>query len=123
MGKVHEHIDQRLSEWIMHQPMFFVGSAPSGDGGHINLSPKGPIGTFRVLDGHTVAYLDVVGSGAETIAHVRQNGRIVIMFCAFSGPPLILRLHGTRHDRAARRRGLRAAGRKLRSPRFPRRRG
>ena len=60
MGKVHEHIDQRLSEWIMHQPMFFVGSAPSGDGGHINLSPKGPIGTFRVLDGHTVAYLDVV---------------------------------------------------------------
>ena len=95
MGKVHEHIDQRLSEWIMHQPMFFVGSAPSGDGGHINLSPKGPIGTFRVLDGHTVAYLDVVGSGAETIAHVRQNGRIVIMFCAFTGPPLILRLHGS----------------------------
>ena len=95
MGKVHEHIDQRLTEWIMHQPMFFVGSAPSGDGGHINLSPKGPIGTFRVLDGHTVAYLDVVGSGAETIAHVRQNGRIVIMFCAFTGPPLILRLHGS----------------------------
>ena len=95
MGKVHERIDQRLTEWIMHQPMFFVGSAPSGDGGHINLSPKGPIGTFRVLDGHTVAYLDVVGSGAETIAHVRQNGRIVIMFCAFTGPPLILRLHGS----------------------------
>ncbi len=95
MGKVHDHIDQRLTEWIMGQPMFFVGSAPSGEGGHINLSPKGPIGTFRVLDGHTVAYLDVVGSGAETIAHVRQNGRIVIMFCAFTGPPLILRLHGS----------------------------
>lgn len=95
MGKVHDHIDQRLTEWIMRQPMFFVGSAPSGEGGHINLSPKGPIGTFRVLDGHTVAYLDVVGSGAETIAHVRQNGRIVIMFCAFTGPPLILRLHGS----------------------------
>ena len=60
----------------------------------MNVSPKGPIGTLRVLDDHTVAYLDVVGSGAETIAHLRENGRIVVMLCAFEGPPRILRLHG-----------------------------
>jgi Pyridoxamine 5'-phosphate oxidase len=74
--------------------MFFVGSAPLDQDGHVNVSPKGPIETLRVLDPHTVAYLDFVGSGAETIAHVRENGRIVIMFCAFQGPPRILRLHG-----------------------------
>ena len=74
--------------------MFFVGSAPLDGDGHVNVSPKGPIGTLKVLDDHTVAYLDVVGSGAETIAHVRENGRIVVMFCAFQGPPRILRLHG-----------------------------
>ena len=67
---------------------------PSGDDGHINVSPKGPIGSLRVLDEHTVAYLDIVGSGAETIAHLRENGRICVMFCAFEGPPRILRLHG-----------------------------
>ena len=60
----------------------------------MNVSPKGPIGTLRVLDDRTVAYLDVVGSGAETIAHLRENGRIVVMLCAFDGPPRILRLHG-----------------------------
>ena len=60
----------------------------------MNLSPKGPIGMLRVLDDHTVAYLDLVGSGAETIAHLRENGRIVVMLCAFDGPPRILRLHG-----------------------------
>lgn len=60
----------------------------------MNVSPKGPIDTLAVLDGHTVAYLDVVGSGAETIAHVRENGRIVVMLCAFEGPPRIVRLHG-----------------------------
>ena len=74
--------------------MFFVGTAPSGDDGHINVSPKGPIGSLRVLDDRTVAYLDIVGSGAETIAHLRANGRICVMFCAFDGPPRILRLHG-----------------------------
>ena len=73
--------------------MFFVGTAPS-DGGHVNVSPKGPIETLRVLDGRTVAYLDLVGSGAETIAHLRENGRIVIMLCAFEGGPRIVRLHG-----------------------------
>jgi Pyridoxamine 5'-phosphate oxidase len=94
VGKVFDGIDQRLAEWIAAQPMFFVGSAPLAENGHVNVSPKGPIRTLRVLDERTVAYLDIVGSGAETIAHVRENGRLVIMLCAFSGPPRILRLHG-----------------------------
>ena len=94
MGRIYERIDENQRKWISKQSMFFVGTAPSGDGGHINVSPKGPIGTLRVLDDHTIAYLDIVGSGAETIAHIRQNGRIVIMLCAFAGPPRIVRLHG-----------------------------
>jgi Pyridoxamine 5'-phosphate oxidase len=93
MGKVFDGIDERLEAWIARQRMFFVGTAPS-DGGHVNVSPKGPIETLRVLDGRTVAYLDLVGSGAETIAHLRENGRIVIMLCAFEGGPRIVRLHG-----------------------------
>ena len=94
MGKVYEAIDERWREWIAKQPMFFVGSAPLDPEGHVNVSPKGPIGSFRVIDDLTVAYLDVVGSGSETIAHIRENGRVVVMFCAFDGPPRILRLHG-----------------------------
>ena len=94
MGQVYDGIDARWRDWIARQPLFFVGSAPLDAGGHVNVSPKGPIGTLRVLDERTVAYLDVVGSGAETIAHLRENGRIVIMLCAFEGPPRILRLHG-----------------------------
>ncbi len=94
MGKIFPEIDDHLSRWIAAQPMFFVGTAPLAADGHVNLSPKGPIDTLRVLDEHAVAYLDVVGSGAETLAHVRENGRIVIMLCAFQGPPRILRLHG-----------------------------
>ncbi|MEN3282299.1 MAG: hypothetical protein V7607_3439 [Solirubrobacteraceae bacterium] len=94
MAKVFESIDERLEAWIARQRMFFVGTAPS-KGGHVNVSPKGPIETLRVLDGRTVAYLDLVGSGAETIAHLRENGRIVIMLCAFEGGPRIVRLHGT----------------------------
>jgi pyridoxamine 5'-phosphate oxidase-like protein len=94
VGKVYEGIDQHWRDWIAKQPLFFVGTAPLAGDGHVNLSPKGPIGSLRVLDDHTVAYLDVVGSGAETIAHLRENGRIVIMLCAFEGPPRILRLHG-----------------------------
>jgi Pyridoxamine 5'-phosphate oxidase len=94
MGRIYDGIDERLAKWIAGQAMFFVGTAPSGDGGHVNVSPKGPIGSLRVLDEHTVAYLDIVGSGAETIAHLRENGRIVVMLCAFQGPPRILRLHG-----------------------------
>jgi Pyridoxamine 5'-phosphate oxidase len=94
MGKVFDEIDEKLAAWIGRQRMFFVGTAPSGAGGHVNVSPKGPIESLRILDPRTVAYLDVVGSGAETIAHLRENGRIVVMFCAFEGPPKILRLHG-----------------------------
>jgi hypothetical protein len=94
MGRVYEGIDERQRAWIAAQALFFVGTAPLDADGHVNVSPKGPIGTLRVLDEHRVAYLDGVGSGAETIAHLRENGRIVIMLCAFAGPPRILRLHG-----------------------------
>ena len=94
MGNVYDSIDDRLKSWIERQSLFFVGTAPVSVEGHVNVSPKGPIGTLRVLDPLTVAYLDVVGSGAETIAHLRENGRIVIMLCAFQGPPRILRMHG-----------------------------
>jgi hypothetical protein len=93
MGKVYEGIDEKLERWISKQLMFFVGTAPDG-GGHVNVSPKAPIESFRVLDPHTVAYLDLIGSGIETVAHTRENGRICIMFCAFDGPPKIVRLHG-----------------------------
>ena len=95
MAKVYEAISEHQREWIARQALFFVGSAPLASDGHVNVSPKGPIGSLRVLDDHTVAYLDVVGSGAETIAHIRENGRVVVMLCAFDGPPRILRLHGT----------------------------
>jgi hypothetical protein len=94
MGKIFDDINEQLERWIYKQPMFFVGSAPLYEDGHVNVSPKGPIDSLRVLTPTTVAYLDMVGSGAETIAHVRENGRIVIMLCAFEGPPRILRLHG-----------------------------
>ena len=94
MAKVFEGIDEQLRAWIGRQRMFFVGTAPLDAEGRVNVSPKGPIGTLRVLDEHTVAYLDYVGSGAETVAHLRENGRIVVMLCAFEGPPRILRLHG-----------------------------
>ncbi len=94
MGRRYDEIDERLAGWIARQGLFFVGTAPRADDGHVNVSPKGPIGTLRVLDPSTVAYLDVVGSGAETIAHLRENGRIVVMLCAFEGPPRIVRLHG-----------------------------
>jgi hypothetical protein len=94
MGRIYEVIDDHLRKWINHQSMFFVGTAPAAADGHINVSPKGPMGSLKVLDERTVAYLDIVGSGAETIAHIRDNGRIVVMFCAFQGPPRILRLHG-----------------------------
>ena len=94
MGRTYDAIDTHWREWIERQPLFFVGSAPLAGDGHVNVSPKGPIGTLRVLDEQTVAYLDVTGSGAETIAHLRENGRIVVMLCAFEGPPKILRLHG-----------------------------
>jgi predicted pyridoxine 5'-phosphate oxidase superfamily flavin-nucleotide-binding protein len=94
MGKTYDRIDEHMRGWIARQPLFFVGTAPRSDDGHVNVSPKGPIGTLQVLDDRTVAYLDAVGSGAETIAHLRENGRIVLMLCAFEGPPRIVRFHG-----------------------------
>ena len=93
MGKVFESLNGKLREWIAHQKMFFVSTAPLAEDGLINCSPKG-LDTFRILDDHTVAYLDLTGSGIETVAHLRENGRIVVMFCAFDGGPKILRLHG-----------------------------
>jgi hypothetical protein len=94
VGKVFDRIDDHMREWISRQALFFVASAPLATDGHVNVSPKGPIGSLRVIDDHTLAYLDIVGSGAETIAHLRENGRIVVMLCAFEGPPRIVRLHG-----------------------------
>jgi hypothetical protein len=94
MAKIFDAIDARLAAWIGRQRLYFVGTAPTDAAGHVNVSPKGPIETLRVLDEHTVAYLDLVGSGAETIAHLRDNGRIVVMLCSFDGPPRIVRLHG-----------------------------
>jgi hypothetical protein len=94
MGKLYESIDGRLRAFILDQPMFFVATAPSGPDGHVNVSPKGGAGCLAVLDEHRVAYLDYTGSGAETIAHLRDNGRITLMLCAFHGPPKIVRLHG-----------------------------
>ena len=94
MGRVHEQIGEREAAFLGRQHVFFVATAPSGEDGHVNLSPKGIDGSFAVLDPTTVAYLDLTGSGAETIAHLRDNGRIVLMFCAFEGAPRIVRLHG-----------------------------
>lgn len=94
MGRVYEALDDRLTGFIERQRMFFVATAPLGADGHVNVSPKG-LDSLRVLDAHTVAYVDLVGSGAETIAHVRDNGRITLMFCAFEGPPNIVRLYGS----------------------------
>jgi len=94
MGRTYDVIDERLADWIVAQPVFFVSTAPLDGEGLVNCSPKGNRHEFAVLDGHSVAYLDQTGSGVETIAHLRENGRIVIMFCAFTGPPRIVRLHG-----------------------------
>lgn len=93
MGDVQATLDERTIAFIRRQRLFFVATAPAGGNGHVNCSPKG-LDTLRVLGPSTVAYLDFVGSGAETIAHLRENGRIVIMFCAFEGQPGIVRLHG-----------------------------
>jgi hypothetical protein len=95
MGKVFDGIDEPLGQWLTSQPVFFVATAPLGADGLLNCSPKGLMGTFTLLGPRTVAYLDLTGSGIETVAHLRENGRIVLMFCAFDGRPRIVRLHGT----------------------------
>jgi Pyridoxamine 5'-phosphate oxidase len=93
MGKTRSVIDDAARQFIEEQKIFFVASAPLDAGGHVNLSPKG-LDTFRILGPTTVAYVDFNGSGVETIAHLKENGRIVLMFCAFQGPPNIFRLYG-----------------------------
>ncbi|WP_189543669.1 pyridoxamine 5'-phosphate oxidase family protein [Streptomyces gelaticus] len=94
MGKTHERIDGRIRTFIEEQRIFFTATAPLGGEGTVNLSPKGVSGSFAVLDELTVAYLDFAGSHAETVAHLRENGRITLMWCAFQGPPNIVRIHG-----------------------------
>jgi hypothetical protein len=94
MGKTYEAIDDGLAEWLVAQPVFFVSTAPLDAEGSVNCSPKGNRDEFAVLGERRVAFLDQTGSGIETIAHLQENGRIVVMFCAFAGPPRIVRLHG-----------------------------
>jgi hypothetical protein len=93
MGQTYESIDAKLRDWLSAQKVFFVATAPLALEGHVNCSPKDGE-SFRVLDEKTLVYLDLTGSGVETIAHVKENKRIVLMFCAFTGAPKILRLHG-----------------------------
>lgn len=100
MGRTYDRIDDRMAKWLLRQPVFFVATAPDTPEGLVNCSPKGNREELAVIDGRSVAYLDQTGSGIETIAHLRGNGRIVMMFCAFEGPPRILRLHG--HGRYCR---------------------
>jgi hypothetical protein len=99
LGKLYTVLDERLRQFIAEQPVFFVATSPclsaDGAGGHVNVSPKGYRDTFEVLGPRTVAYLDLTGSGAETIAHVRQNGQITVMFCSFGATPKIVRIYGT----------------------------
>ncbi len=94
MGKTYDELTPELSDWIAEQKLFFVATAPLSESGLVNCSPKG-MDTLRLLGPREVAYLDFTGSGIETIAHLRENGRIVVMFCALAGPPKIVRLHGT----------------------------
>lgn len=93
MGKKHPALEGPIREFIERQKMFFVATAPLDAHGMLNLSPKG-LDTFRILGPRTAAYVDLTGSGIETVAHLKENGRIVLMFCAFEGPPKILRLRG-----------------------------
>lgn len=95
VSAVFDEIDEDLRRWIGEQALFFVATAPLDRDGHVNLSPKGPIGSLAVTGPRQVAYLDIVGSGAETAAHLRENGRIVVMLCSFGKRPRIVRIHGT----------------------------
>jgi len=93
MGRSFDAIPDHLVSWMEEQPIYFVASAPLSDEGHVNVSPKGG-DSFRVTNANAVAYLDLTGSGAETIAHTRENGRLTIMFCSFGAKPNIVRLFG-----------------------------
>lgn len=93
MGNIYESIDDQPADWIQNQRMFFVATAPLSESGSVNCSPKGG-DSFRILNGSEAVYQDLAGSGVETIAHLKENSRIVIMFCAFAGPQQIVQLHG-----------------------------
>ncbi len=93
MGKVHTEIDDNVRKFIEDQQVFFVATAPLDPNGHVNLSPKG-LDSLRILGPKRVAYVDLIGSGVETVAHLKDNGRIVMMFCAFQGPPNVVRIYG-----------------------------
>ena len=94
MAKLYDRVAGRLRTFVEEQRVFFVATAPLSGDGHVNLSPRGIPGTFGMLDDRTFAWVDTTGSGSETIAHLRENGRITVMFCAFEGPPNIVRFHG-----------------------------
>ncbi|MEU0332782.1 pyridoxamine 5'-phosphate oxidase family protein [Streptomyces sp. NPDC006193] len=94
MGKLYEALTPALRSFLAEAPVFFVATAPLAADGRVNVSPKGGMDTLAVLDDTTVAYLDLIGSGAETIAHLRENGRITLMFCSFTARPKIVRLYG-----------------------------
>jgi hypothetical protein len=94
MGRIYEEIDARLADFLRSQPVFFVATAPLAGDGHVNCSPKGNRDNLAILGERQVVYQDLTGSGVETIAHLQENGRIVVMFCTFDGPPRIVRLHG-----------------------------
>lgn len=94
MGKLFSEITPDIKEWIEKQKMYFVATAPLANDGHVNCSPKG-LDSFRIISPTKVAYQDLTGSGIETIAHIRENNRVTIMFCAFEGPPKIFRLYGS----------------------------
>jgi Pyridoxamine 5'-phosphate oxidase len=94
MGAVHESMTEALQAWILRQHMFFVATAPLSQDQFVNVSPKALPNTFAILNETTVAYLDLTGSGIETVAHLRENGRVTLMWCAFDGPPRIVRIHG-----------------------------
>lgn len=93
MGQTYNSIPEDIAEWLAQQPMFFVATAPLSENGHVNCSPKGH-DSFRVFSPNQVGYLDLTGSGAETAAHLRENGRITLLFCAFTEAPKIVRLYG-----------------------------
>ncbi|MEZ5377452.1 MAG: pyridoxamine 5'-phosphate oxidase family protein [Acidimicrobiales bacterium] len=95
MATRYDELSDAMISWIDRQPMFFVGTAPLAGDGHVNVSPKGMAGTLSVIDPTTVAYLDLTGSGIETVAHLAENGRITLMWCAFEGPARIVRVQGT----------------------------
>ncbi len=94
MGRTFDTIGDAIRDWVAKQSVFFVGTAPKDVNGHINVSPKGSIKTFQILGDNQIAYVDLIGSGIESTAHLQENGRIVVMFCAFAGPPKIVRFHG-----------------------------